>query len=261
MTRPALPSRWITRPLHRPGAVLRLLCIPHAGGGASAFRGWAEALPAEVEVCPVQLPGRENRMGEPALDRMEPLVDALAEQAAAGDLPFAVFGHSNGALIGFELARRMRQGGAHGPVHLFASGRRAPDLPNPLPDMHRLSDDAFMEAMVALGGTPREVAEHPELLQIMLPLLRADVALNETYAFREEAPLECGITAYGGLEDPKAARAEMEAWRRHTAGPFTLRVFPGDHFFAFGASRPRVLATLGEDLRALLLRAAQGLPL
>jgi medium-chain acyl-[acyl-carrier-protein] hydrolase len=257
----AIPSRWIQRPVPRPGAVLRLLCIPHAGGGASAFRGWAEALPAQVEVCPVQLPGRENRMGEPAIDRMEPLVDALAEQVRDGGLPFAIYGHSNGALIGFELARRLRREGGHGPVHLFASGRRAPDLPNPLPDMHHLGDDDFMRSLASLGGTPREVAEHPELMRVLLPLLRADVALNETYRFGDEAPLECGITAYGGLEDPKAGRAEMEAWRRHTSGPFALRTFPGDHFFAFGASRGLVLATLADDLRALLMRAAQGEPL
>jgi medium-chain acyl-[acyl-carrier-protein] hydrolase len=254
-------SRWITCPRPRPGAVLRLFCIPHAGAGASVFRGWGDALPAEVEVCPVQLPGREQRMGEPAIGRMEPLVGELArEVAAAGDLPFAVFGHSNGALIGFELARLLRRQGLHGPLHLFASGRRAPDLPNPLADLTDLPDDEFLEGLVSLGGTPREVAEHPELLRVLLPLLRADVALNETYRFAEEAPLECGITVYGGVRDPKASRADVEAWRRHTAGPFTLRFFPGDHFFVFGGSRELVLRTLSADLHDLLSRAARGLP-
>jgi medium-chain acyl-[acyl-carrier-protein] hydrolase len=260
MTVSALPTRWILQPRPRPGAALRLLCIPHAGGGASAFRGWADALPPEVEVCPVQLPGRENRILEPAVDRMAPLVDALAEQvAAADDLPFALFGHSNGALIGFELARRLREQGRPGPLHLFASGRRAPDLPNPLPDMHALPDDAFMRDLVSLGGTPREVAESPELLRLLLPLLRADVALNETYAFAEQAPLECGITAYGGVDDPKAACQELHAWRRHTRGPFAVRLFPGDHFFAFGPARELVLRTLGDDVHDLLVRAARGL--
>jgi medium-chain acyl-[acyl-carrier-protein] hydrolase len=261
MTAP-VKSRWITCPRPRPGAVLRLLCIPHAGAGASVFRGWADALPAEVEACPVQLPGREQRMGEPAIDRMEPLVEQLAaEVLAAGDLPFAVFGHSNGALIGFELARLLRRRGEHGPVHLFASGRRAPDLPNPLADLTGLPDDEFLAGLVSLGGTPREVAEHPELLRILLPLLRADVALNETYRFGQEAPLECGITAYGGVQDPKASRADMEAWRRHTAGPFTLRFFPGDHFFPFGPQRDLVMRTLSADLHDLLTRAARGQPL
>jgi medium-chain acyl-[acyl-carrier-protein] hydrolase len=258
-TRP--PNAWILRPVPRPGAVLRLLCIPHAGGGASAFRGWADAMPAEVEACPVQLPGRENRIAEAAIDRMEVLVDALAEQVtAADDLPFAVFGHSNGALIGFELARRLRRAGAHGPVHLFASGRRAPDLPNPLPDVHHLGDEEFLRDVVSLGGTPREVTEHPELLRLLLPLLRADVALNERYRFAEEAPIGCGITAYGGVDDPKARREELQAWRRHTSGPFAIRTFPGDHFFPFAGSRASVLATLGADLHDLLVRAASGLP-
>ncbi|MDB4947769.1 MAG: beta-ketoacyl synthase [Gemmatimonadetes bacterium] len=259
---PVPASRWFTCPRPRPGAVLRLLCIPHAGAGAGVFRGWGDALPAEVEVCGVQPPGREARLGEPAFDRMAPLVDALAaEVAAADDLPFAVFGHSNGALIGFELARRLRAGGEHGPLHLFASGRRAPDLPNPLSDVHHLPDDAFLEDLVALGGTPREVAEHPELMRMLLPLLRADVALNEAYAFAEAPPLECGITAYGGLADPKATRPETEAWRRHTAGPFTARFFAGDHFFPFGPARDLVLRTLAADLHDLLSRAARGLPL
>src|SRR3954454_11305125 len=142
---PPTKDPWVQRPLPRPGARLRLLLIPHAGGGASAFRGWAEALPPEVEVCPVQLPGRENRMREPAFDRLPPLVEALAGALERWrDLPYAVLGHSNGALIGFELARHARRTGAPGPVHLFASGRRAPHVPSRQRDVYRLPQDELV---------------------------------------------------------------------------------------------------------------------
>lgn len=247
---------WITRPRPRPGAPLRLFCLPHAGGGASAFRAWADVLPAEVEVCPVQLPGREARMAEPAIDRMEPLVEALSDALRPFDEePFALFGHSNGALVAFELARRLRREGRYGPVHLFASGRRAPDVPSPRPPVAHLPDDEFLADLREMGGTPAEVLAHPELMRILLPLLRADVRVNETYVFTEEEPLACPVTAYGGLLDPKASREDVEAWRRHTAGAFTVRFFPGDHFFVF-TQRDLVLRTLATDLHEIFRRAA-----
>lgn len=252
MSTPA-PDRWIQRPRPAPGARLRLFCIPHAGGGASAYRGWADALPPEVEVCPVQLPGRENRMAEPAIDRLEPLVEALAEAVGRwSDLPFAVFGHSNGALIAFELARHLRAREARQMAHLFASGRRAPHLPQRTPFLHALPDDAFVREVRALGGTPEEVLAHPELLRLLIPLLRADIALNETYAFRDEPPLDLPLTAYGGIADEKAHRDELEGWARHTARAFVLRLFPGDHFFLHGPARDAVLRALAQDLLRLI---------
>lgn len=248
MSRPPPPDHWIQRPRPRPGARLRLFCLPHAGGGASTFRGWPDALPPSVEVCPVQLPGRENRTSEPPFDRMEPLVEALAGAVLReAGLPFAVFGHSNGALIGFELARWLRRAGAPQPVHLFPSGRRAPDVPRRTPLTHTLPDDEFLADLRALGGIPEEVLAHPELLGMLLPLLRADVALNEMYEYREEPPLELPITAYTGLADAKVTREDVEAWGRHTARAFTVRAFPGGHFFIF-SERPRVLEMLARDL-------------
>jgi medium-chain acyl-[acyl-carrier-protein] hydrolase len=242
----------VQRPLPRPGARLRLLLIPHAGGGASAFRGWAEALPPEVEVCPVQLPGRENRMREPAFDRLTPLVEALAAALERWrDLPYAVLGHSNGALIGFALARHARRTGTPGPVHLFASGRRAPHLPSRGRDVHQLPQPELIAELTALGGMPREVLDHPELLELLVPLLRADMALNETYEHRDEPPLEVPITALTGTSDVKVTLAEAEAWERHTSAGFRLHVFPGDHFFLF-SGRERVLASLSADLHTLL---------
>ncbi|HEX8696269.1 MAG TPA: thioesterase domain-containing protein [Longimicrobium sp.] len=252
MSRPGPPDPWIQHPRPRPGARLRLFCLAHAGAGASTFRGWADALPAAVEVCPVQLPGRENRMAERSFDRMDPLVEALGPAVLrSADLPFAVFGHSNGALIGFELARRLRREGAPRPVHLFASGRRAPDVPPRTPPTHRLPDDQFLADLRTLGGIPEQVLAHTELLALLLPLLRADVALNETYEFREEPPLELPITAYTGLADARAPREDVEAWARHTARAFTVRGFPGGHFFIF-SERDRVLETLARDLEGVV---------
>ena len=245
------PDRWITRPRPSPRARLRLLCLPHAGGGASAFRGWADALPAEVEVCPVQLPGREDRLAEPPFDRLAPLVQALADAVEPLlSLPFAVFGHSNGALVGFELARALRARGRPQPVHLFASGRRAPDLPPDRPPIHSLPEADFLAELEELGGLPRELLEHRELLELLLPMLRADVAVHETYRFQEQPPLACPITAYAGVADPKVSRPQVEAWARHTAGRFTLRTFPGGHFY-LQEQRAELLRTLSADLHGV----------
>jgi medium-chain acyl-[acyl-carrier-protein] hydrolase len=249
LTAPPARDPWIQRPQPRPDARLRLLLIPHAGGGASAFRGWADALPPEVEACPVQLPGRENRMGEPAFDRLAPLVEALAGALERWrDLPYAVLGHSNGALIGFELARHARRTGTPGPVHLFASGRRAPHRPSPVRDVHDLPQAELVAELAELGGMPRQVLEHPELLGLLVPVLRADMALTETYQHRDEPPLDMPITALTGSEDAKVSLADAAAWERHTRGGFRLHVFPGDHFYLF-ANRDRVVATLSADLR------------
>jgi medium-chain acyl-[acyl-carrier-protein] hydrolase len=246
-TRPT-QNRWISRPRPLPRARLRLFCLAHAGGGASAFRGWPEALPADVEVCPVQLPGRENRIGEPAFNRAEPLVEALADAVDDYlDRPFAFLGHSNGALLSFELARTLRARGRPGPAHLFASGRRAPDLPADTEPIHMLPEAEFLAELQELGGLPPQLLEHRELLELLVPVLRADVGVHETYEFREQAPLACPITAYGGLTDPKVSRAQAEAWARHTAGPFTLRMFPGGHFY-LQEDRAATLHVLATDL-------------
>lgn len=221
------------------------------------FRPWADVLPPEVEVCPVQLPGRENRLAESPFDRVEPLVQALADAVQPFlTLPFAVFGHSNGALIGFELARTLRARGRPGPVHFFASGRRAPDLPADREPTHHLPTPEFLADLQELGGLPAELLEHEELLSLLLPTLRADVAIHETYQFTEQTPLECPITAYGGLADPKVSREQVDAWGRHTRGPFVLRMFPGGHFF-LQDDRTLFLRTFSIDLHHVLAAVRQ----
>ena len=196
-------SSWVKSPKPNPAARLRLFCFPHAGGGALTYRMWPEALPADVEVCAVQLPGRDGRIEDPAIDNLDALVDALVpELLPLLDRPFALFGHSMGAMISFEVARRLRARQLAVPQRMFVSGRRAPQLP---PEDERrtfdLPKDEFVEELGRLNGTPREVLEHPELLELLLPILRADFSVCQTYVYAPGEPLDVPITVLGGLED------------------------------------------------------------
>ncbi len=223
---------WISFHKPRPRARIRLLCFPYAGGGAMAFRDWPASMPADVEVLPVQLPGRERRLRESAFTRLEPLVEAATRGLAPYlDRPFAIFGHSMGALIGYEVAHRLRRELGLEPVHLLVSARRAAQLPPEPENYHNLPDAELIERLRELGGTPAEVLEHPELMQLMLPLLRADFELNDTYQPAAHPPLGCPVTAFGGQYDEEIEEEELTAWSALTAGSFALRMLPGDHFF------------------------------
>ncbi len=223
---------WIAYRKPRPHARLRLLCFPYAGGGALAYRSWTTQMPPEVDVLPVQLPGRERRLREKPYTRLGPLVEAAARALVPHlDRPFAIFGHSMGALIGYEVAQWLRREQGLEPVHLLVSARRSLSLPPDPDDYYKLSDPELTEQLREMNGTPAEVLEHPELMELMLPLLRADFELNDTHQPVAHPPLECPVTAFGGLEDEDVSREELEAWRAVTAGPFQLRMFAGDHFY------------------------------
>lgn len=210
---------------------MRLFCLPFAGGGASAYRGWGQALPT-VELYPVRLPGREARLGEPAFAVMRDLVESLADEIAPfDDKPFALFGHSMGALVSFELARALRRRGARPPAMLFLSAHRAPHLPLRRLPLAGMNDAEFLEALRRFGGTPPEVFAHQELLDIVLPTLRADFTLCDGYRHVPEAPLDCPFILYAGRQDSEVSPAEVEAWGEHTTQGARLRLFPGDHFF------------------------------
>lgn len=238
---------WIS--FRKPGAKtrLRLFCFPYAGAGALLFRSWSHCLPADVEVCPVQLPGRGTRMLERPYTQLSPLVEALAQALAPLlDRPFAFFGHSLGALVSFELARRIRrQYGVH-PVHLFVSAGRAPQILHRGLPIHTLPDKEFLMELRRLNGTPSELLDHAELMELMLPLLRADFAVYETYQYSSEAPLNCPISAFGGLQDNKVSDSDLDAWRVQTSVSFSLRMFPGDHFFL---KQPLLLRALFQELQ------------
>jgi medium-chain acyl-[acyl-carrier-protein] hydrolase len=258
MTTPSIIDPWIVRPKPNPQAHLRLFCFPYAGGGALVFRTWPDDLPPDVEVCAVQLPGRESRLKEPLFTRLSPLVQTLSHVLEPHlDVPFAFFGHSVGTLVSFELARQFRRQNAPGPVHLFVSGRWAPQLPDPYPPIHQLPESEFVEELRRFNGTPELVLQHAELMALLLPILRADFEINETYVYTAGEPLDCPISAYGGLQDARASREGLEGWRVHTRGDFVLRVFPGDHFFLHSA-RSLVLQTLSRELTQLLRQIARG---
>ena len=227
---------------HVAAGALRLFCFPHAGGGGAAFKAWAERLPRSIAVVPMR-PPRQNRP-----NTMAELVAALGDSIEATlDEPFAFFGHSMGAVVAFELARLLRRRNRPTPRLLVASGARAPQfrrghVPPPEP-----SEAQFMEALRRLEGTPREVLDNPNLMQLILPALREDAAIYRHYIYAEEPPLDCPIRAYGGAEDPNVSRAHLEAWAQQTTAAFAVRVFPGGHFY-LQTCRAEFLAALARDL-------------
>lgn len=249
-----IANPWLSCPKPNPGATVRLFCFPYSGAAASIYYPWAEMLPPNIEVCPVQLPGHGTRLREPLATRLAPQVEAVAAGLTpALDRPFAFFGHSMGALISFELARYLRRLGRPGPVHLFVSGHGAPHLPDRNPPLHGLPEPEFVAKLRELNGTPEEVLRHEELLQLLIPVLRADFAVCETYVYQAEPPLPCPISAYGGLADGYVNREELAAWQEQTASRFSLRMFPGDHFYLNQASnRAHLLTALARDLLASL---------
>jgi medium-chain acyl-[acyl-carrier-protein] hydrolase len=235
-----------------PRASLRLFCFPGAGGGASIFRAWSEGFPPEIEVYAVQLPGREGRWMEPPFTRVQPLVESLAQALSRWvDKPFAFFGHSMGALISFELARYLRRTKDLGPIHLLASAYPAPHRPDRFPQLHHLPEPELLEELRRLNGTPEEILQNRELMALLLPTIRADCALCETYVHAIEPPLDCAISAYIGEHDPRVRYEDAAAWCYHTRQPFTLRVFPGHHFFLHTASAALRRAIAQELLRSL----------
>lgn len=247
-------NRWLIFTKPNPGASLRLFSFPYAGGSTLIFRKWPEALPANVEMCSIELPGRGSRLREPAFATMAPLVEAIAQAISPYlDKPFAFFGHSMGAIISYELSRYLRRRQQVIPVHLFISGRRAPQIPDEEPPTYNLPEPEFIDELRRLNGTPREILQHPELMQLIMPQLRADFAVCQTYIYTPEAPLDCPISVFGGVKDHPVTRTNLEAWREQTTASFSLRMFPGDHFFLQTAAQT-LLRILAEELSALTMR-------
>jgi medium-chain acyl-[acyl-carrier-protein] hydrolase len=196
----------------------------------------------------VHLPGRGNRLGEKPFSQLLPLVEAIAEAIVPYlDKPFAFFGHSMGALIGFELARCLRRQNKPLPSHLFVSGCRAPQVPDNDPATYDLPQEEFVRELQRLNGTPKEVLEHPELMHLFIPLLRADFSVCQTYSHAAEPAFNFPITVFGGLQDYESPRENLEPWSEHTFQNFKLRMLPGDHFF-LNSSQPLLLQALSLEL-------------
>lgn len=231
----ALIRTW-ARPLRPPeNPQIRLYCLPFAGGGLGSFQSWPAALAPDIEVCPIRLPGREARMAEPSFVRVEPLVDVLktvveAESRRPDALPFAIFGHSMGAVIAFELCHALAADVR--PRRLVVSGRFAPTRPSLFPSTHHLTDDELLRTVTErYNGIPKAILDVPEMLELILPPLRADMELVETYRYRPRAKLELPITALGGDLDTGVPLESVRAWSELTDGPFDFKIFEGDHFF------------------------------
>lgn len=235
----------------RPEARARLLCFGYAGGGAAEFRAWSDGLLPAIDLCPVILPGRETRLGEPPFSELDALVDALLPALApvVGLAPYAVYGHSMGAWVAFEWVRALRRARKPLPVHFFAAARRAPHRPARVPPLSRLPDAAFIAAVQErYGGIPEAVRANPELTRLFLPTLRADFTLLDTYRYRDEPPLPVAATVLAGDEDPVEETADLRAWADQFSAAPLVRV-PGGHFFLRDA-RDEVTERVNSTLRA-----------
>lgn len=244
------PDPWISRPRPNPRAHLRLFCLPYAGGGASTYREWPAYLPADIEVVAVQFPGREERVLEPAFSNASELCLQLAAVLAPYlDHPFALFGHCMGGLVSFELTRLLRKIGAPLPVHLFISGHAGPRKVYDFPPMAGMSDDELAALIRRLGGTRDEVLADPDVMRLMLPLLRCDLTVCESYRYVPAEPLVCPISVFGGILDKVVRRPDLLLWDAESCGGFQARMFPGGHFF-FDDLKPRLLQAITDDLAA-----------
>jgi medium-chain acyl-[acyl-carrier-protein] hydrolase len=245
-----MASRWFQSLTPQRMAPMRLFCFPYAGGGISIFRSWAAALPADVELVGCQLPGREDRIREAPVTALEPLVNELLQEMPAYlDRPFLFFGHSLGGLIAFELARRLHGMGAAGPLRrVITSGCRPPHLRGGIEAISGLPEPAFLESLRTLSGTPEQFFSQPELMDIYLPILRADFAVAESYLHEGGQALPCPLDVYAGIDD-EPSLDDMAGWRRYTGGAFRLVGFPGGHFF-LNSHRAAVQECLADALRS-----------
>jgi medium-chain acyl-[acyl-carrier-protein] hydrolase len=249
---------WLVRRGAQQGRVVtaRLFCFPHAGVGASAYRLWAMGLPPALEVCAVQLPGRESRFREPPLDRIDAAVAALLPVLRENsDLPFAFFGHSMGAVVATELTLALAAAGAPLPHHLFVSARRPPEVPDPDTPLANLPDAAFLvEIQRRYGGIPAEVMQDAEMMGLLLPSLRADIRALENHAPTRPTRIPVPLSVFGGSQDTRVPYTHLEAWRQAAAGEFRLRMFAGDHFY-LNPRRAEVLAEVTTTLASMLTPA------
>ncbi len=248
---PPVYRRWVTCPEPRPEASLRLFCFHFAGGDASLFRLWTRQLPTSIEVCPIELPGRASRRAEPPITAFPELLEKLASMVRPflKDRPAAFFGHSFGGITAFELTRWLRRNGAPAPRRLFLSACPALHVrTRPLHPISHLSDEEFLDQIASRFGAPREVLANSDVQHEMLPALRSDLLVAESYAYRAEPPLDVPISSFGAWEDPEVSREEAEAWGQQTTADFRLRMFPGNHFF-LAAERLRLQQAIVEDLQ------------
>jgi surfactin synthase thioesterase subunit len=238
---------WFRRYQPAERATVRLVCLPHAGGSASFWVPLARALSPAIDVLSVQYPGRQDRRQEPCIAD----IGALADEIAAAlrpwcDRPLAILGHSMGATLGFELARRLEAEGQADLVRLFASGRRAPSV-HKVETVHQKDDEGVLAELKKLSGTDARILGDEEIMRMALPAIRADYQAAETYRYTGGARLRCPVTALSGTADPKAPLDEVRPWAGHTDGEFELHTYAGGHFF-LADHQPAIITLIREHL-------------
>lgn len=224
---------------------MRLFCFPYAGGTAAVFRNWPRYLPSEIEVCAIQYPGRGGRFGEPLNENVVDIMNAVySDLQPLLTKPFAFFGHSMGALVSYEFARRLQQEKQPEPFQLLVSGCIAPHEEIVNEPTYNLPEPEFIAELRRLQGTPAEVLDNAEVMQLMMPIIRADFKASQTYKYIPGPPLECSLHAFGGLEDETVPLEKVETWSEHTRGSFHVQMLPGDHFLlnTSASSLTRIIA-------------------
>ena len=230
--RTTIQTPWLPQINTNPRAKLRLFCLPYAGGSTYIYDRWSDFFPDTIEICPIELPGRRKRFIETPYDSINLLISDLGKVLLPYlDEPFALFGHSMGGLVSFELTRLLRRRYHLQPVHLFISACRATQIPRSKPPIHNLDDAAFTQEIIRLGGTPQAVLKDKEMMELILPILKADFKAIETHIYQVESPLNLPLTVFGGDSDTEVTPEELAAWREQTTGKFSLERFTGGHFF------------------------------
>jgi medium-chain acyl-[acyl-carrier-protein] hydrolase len=249
---------WLRSTEAADAAPVRLLCFPHAGAGASSFNGWSRLLPPEIGLVKVQLPGREDNLALPPFTQMSELLPPLLHQVEPVlDRPFALYGHSMGALVAFELFRALRTRGSPLPVALFISGRRAPHKPLRRVLLHRLPEADLVEHLRKMGGTSGALLERPKWLQRYLPTMRADLEVSDIYPYRPEPPLACPLHALLGETDDEMDREDWEAWSEQAGGEFSRTLVPGGHILS-GDGQAILVSKIAAILTGILKSGVRG---
>jgi medium-chain acyl-[acyl-carrier-protein] hydrolase len=244
-------TKWLHKRKPNDAASVRLFCVHHAGGNALSYRNWQAYFPPDIEVCALELPGHGRRLSEEPFRQLVPLVEAACDELSPFfDRPFAFFGHSMGALISFEFAHLLHVRYGKEPKVLFLAARPAPQFADPDANAYQFSTPALIDHLHAMDGTPKELLNDPEILEMLLPTLRADYELVQTYRFSERPKLSCAIRVFGGLKDNALPKKVLELWCTATTGGFSVVMFPGDHFFV-RHSEGQLLGIISRELMGL----------